>query len=181
LSRAKIVFESQKFRIERRSFERQGHEHVHDIVMHPGAAVVLPVLEDGATPANTRVLLIHNYRAAVGSELLEIPAGTLDPGESPEACAARELAEETGYRPGRLVPLVTFYSSPGIMDERLCAFLATELTPGAASPDEGEEIRLAPMMLVEALDAIHTGRIQDGKTILTLLYYERYVRGEARA
>ncbi len=148
---------------------------MHDIVVHPGAAVILPLLPDG------RVLLIQNYRIALGRELLELPAGTLDPSETAEACAARELTEETGYRAGRLEPLVTFYSSPGIMTERLVSFLARDLTASATNLDEGEEIRLAPQSLAEALDGIRTGRIQDGKTILTLLYYDRFVNRSAGA
>lgn len=170
MSTGPIVFESKKFRVQRRAFERDGSRHVFDIVVHPGAAVILPLLDDG------RVLLIHNYRVAVDAELLELPAGTLDPPESPEACAARELAEETGYRAGRLRPLVSFYSTPGIMTERMHVFLATELTPGSTAHEAGEHIRPMPMTQADAMEAIRTGHITDGKTILALLYYDRFVR-----
>jgi ADP-ribose pyrophosphatase len=165
-----IVFESKKFRVQRREFARDGARHVFDIVVHPGAAVILPVLDDG------RLLLIHNYRVAVGAELLELPAGTLDPPESPEACALRELAEETGYRAGRLEPLVSFYSTPGILTERMHIFLATELVPGPTAHEAGEHIRPRPMMHAEAIEAIRAGRITDGKTIVALLFYDRFVR-----
>ncbi len=173
MSAGETVFKSKRFHVERRAHERDGQTHVHDIVVHPGAAVILPLLPDG------RVLLIHNYRVALGRELLELPAGTLDADETAEHCAARELAEETGYRAGRLTPLMTFYSSPGIMTERLSAFLATELIAGTAAPDAGEEIRLAPQTLAEALEGIRSGRVQDAKTVLTLLYYDRFVREHA--
>lgn len=168
------VFEGYRFRVERRRFRVGERSHVHDIVVHPGAAVILPLLPDG------QVVLIHNYRVAAGGELLELPAGTLDPGEAPEVCAARELAEETGYRAGRLVPLVTFYSTPGILTERMHAYLATELTPGPTAHESGEHIRVRPMPRAAALDAVRTGRIVDAKTILTLLYYDRF-GGDARS
>ncbi len=165
------LFDSRRFRVERWPFERDGVEHIHDIVVHPGAAVILPLLP------RERVVLIHNYRPAAGGELLELPAGTLDPGESPLECARRELAEETGYRAERIVPLVTFYSSPGILTECMHAFLADSLTPGPTAHEAGEIIRVEVFDLATALEAIHDGRITDGKTALTLLYYDRFVRG----
>lgn len=166
-----VVFESRKFRVVRRQVRvADGALHAYDIVTHPGAAVVLPVLPDG------RILLIHNYRVAVGGELLELPAGTLDPPEEPIACAQRELAEETGYQAGRLDPLVCFYSTPGICDECLHAFVATDLRPGRARREPGEQIRLAPQPLATALEMIAGGQIRDAKTIVTLLYYDRFGR-----
>lgn len=167
-----IVFQSRKFRVQRREFDAGGTHHVFDIILHAGAAVILPVLDDG------RVVLIHNYRVAVGEELLELPAGTLDDAEPPETCAARELAEETGYRAGRLEPLVSFFSTPGILTERMHTFVATELRPGPTARETGEQIDVRPMELDEALAAVRSGRITDGKTILALLYYDRFVRGE---
>jgi len=130
------------------------------------------VLDDG------RIVLIHNYRVAAAAELLEVPAGTLDPGEAPAACAARELTEETGYRAATLTPLLAFYSSPGMMTERMHLFLATGLTPGPTAHEAGEQIRVITLPLSEALAAIPAGRIVDGKTIVALLYYDRFTRGE---
>ncbi len=167
-----IMFAGKKFDVLRRAVELGGTRHVFDIVRHPGAAAILPVLDDG------RLVLIRNYRVAVDEELLEVPAGTLDEGEAPEACAARELAEETGYRAGRLTPLVVCYSSPGILNEQMHTFVATDLTPGPIAHESGEQIRVTTMTLRDALDAVRAGRINDGKTILTLLYYDRFVRGE---
>jgi ADP-ribose pyrophosphatase len=172
---SQTAFVGRRFRVERREHEICGTQHTFEVVVHSGAAVILPVLDDG------RLVFIHNYRVSVQQELLEIPAGTLDPGEDPAVCAARELAEETGYRAQRIVPLVSFYSSPGILSERMHVFLATELTPGPTAHDAGEEIRPAVLALPEALDAIQQGRIVDGKTILTILYYDRYVRGKGGA
>lgn len=166
-----IVFRSTKFNVERCAFEARGTAHVWDIIRHPGAAAILPVLADG------RLVLIRNRRIAVDQNLLEVPAGTLDDGEPPEQCAARELAEETGYRAGKLRRLLTCFSSPGILDERMYGFLATDLTPGPTARESGEEIEVVLMPPAEALDAIRTGTITDGKTIVTLLYYDRFVGG----
>ncbi len=171
-----IVFEGRRFRVERRAYAVRGTPHHYDIIVHPGAAVILPVLDDG------RLVLIRNYRVAVGEELIELPAGTLEPGEAPATCVVRELAEETGYRAGQVTPLVSFYSSPGILTERMHTFVATQLTPGPMELDAGDEIEVTTLTLAEALSAVRAGRITDGKTILALLYYERFAceRGRAR-
>ena len=171
LAANEVVYNGRRIRVERQAVPgTDGGERWYDLVVHPGAAVVLPVLADG------RVLLIRNYRFAVAQTLLELPAGTLDDGEPALECARRELAEETGYRAGKLEPLVSFYSSPGFCDERLEAFLATELVLGETAREVGERIENTPMEYEEALTAIGDGRIMDGKTIAALLYYDRYVR-----
>lgn len=167
-----IVFEGKKFRVEQHDVPgRDGKARRYDLVVHPGAAVVLPILGDG------QVVLIKNYRFAVGQDLLELPAGTIDRPEPPVECARRELAEETGYQAGKLEELVSFYSTPGFCTEHLHAFVATGLVSGARSLEPGERIRNTPMRYEEALRAIGDGRIADGKTIVTLLYYDAYVHG----
>jgi ADP-ribose pyrophosphatase len=166
-----LAYQAKKFRVERLDVPAaDGSVHTYDIVTHGGAAVVLPLLDDG------RVVLIHNHRPAVDAELLELPAGTLDGDEPPIECARRELAEETGYRARRVEPLVSFYSTPGICNERVHAFLATDLTPGQTEHEPTERIRVTPMEYAEAIRAIGDGRIVDAKTIVTLLYYDRFIR-----
>jgi ADP-ribose pyrophosphatase len=166
-----VVFQGAKFQIEQHEMRGpDGENRLYDLVVHPGAAAVLPILDDG------RVLLISNYRFAVGRELLELPAGTIDPPEPLEECARRELAEETGFRAGKLEPLLSFYSTPGICSEHMHVFLATELKSGETALDPGERIENTPMLYEEAIAAIGDGRITDGKTIAALLYYDRYVR-----
>lgn len=173
MTTGKTVYKGRKFHVDRCEITIGGAPHVFDIVVTTGAAVILPVLDDG------RIVLIHNYRVAVGCELLELPAGTIDNDEEPAACAARELAEETGYRAGRLTPLVEFYSTPGILTERMHVFLATELAGGATAHEPGEQIRVVTLSHEEALAEIRAGRIVDAKTIAALLFYERFGGGDA--
>jgi ADP-ribose pyrophosphatase len=166
-----IILQARIFAVRRHHFPLpDGTVRAHEIIEHPGAAAILPILPDG------RALLIAHHRPAVNQELLELPAGTLDPDETPLECARRELAEETGYRAATLEPLVSFYSTPGICNERLPVFVATTLTPGPTNLGPSEFIRPVPMTIADALDAIHTGRIADGKTIIGLLYYDRFNR-----
>ncbi|MGE0480755.1 MAG: NUDIX hydrolase [Phycisphaerae bacterium] len=174
---AHVVYESKKFRIERQT-RRAGPDAppvTHDVIVHPGAAVILPLLADG------RVVLIRNERLAAGGELLELPAGTLEPPETPAACAARELAEETGYRAERWEPLLAFFSAPGFCSEYLHVFLATELTAGAQQLRADERIRTCLLAYDEALNAIRERQIRDAKTIAALLYYDRFARTRGNA
>jgi ADP-ribose pyrophosphatase len=145
-----------------------------DVCAHPGAVVVLGLLNEGG---RERVLLIRNRRYAIGQVLLELPAGTLEKGEDPMNCAGREMLEETGYLPGRLKPLGSFFSSPGILTEKMYAFAAYDLERRQQALEEGEEIELVPAGLDEAIDMIGTGEIQDGKSIAALLMFERFHRG----
>lgn len=173
MSAPNIVFRGRKFVVEQRPVKtRDGETHQHDFIAHPGAAVVLPVLDDG------RIVLIRCHRPAVNSSLLELPAGTIDhvdgQPEPPENCAARELAEETGYRAGNITHIVSFYSSPGICTEQLHAFVAEGLTPGETNLEPTEEIENVPMTFGEALAKIASHDITDGKTIVTLLYYSQF-------
>ena len=164
------VYEGAKFRVERHDVPaRDGELRGYDLIVHPGAAVVLPILDDG------RIVVIRNHRFAVGQDLLELPAGTIDPPESPIECARRELTEETGYRTEKLERLLSFYSTPGICNECLHAFVATELVAGETALDPGERIEIAPMEYDQALEAIGDGTITDAKTIVALLYYDRYI------
>jgi ADP-ribose pyrophosphatase len=159
-----------KFEVQR--YTRRADGRSVDVVVHPGGVVILPVIADG------RIALIRNVRLSVGEELLELPAGTLEPGEDVTVCAARELEEETGYRAGRIAPLTWFYTTPGFCDERLYAYIATELTPGSMNLDPTEDIHLAETSLPDALEAIRAGRIIDCKTIAVLLHYHVFVLGE---
>ncbi len=134
-----------------------------DIVRHPGAAAIVPFLDDN------RVLMLRQYRFATGGEILEIPAGKLDPGEEPEACAARELLEETGYRAGRLEKLGAIWTSPGFTNEVIHLYSAFELESGEQQLEPDEIIELVPMALAEALDRVRQSAVFDAKSAVALL------------
>jgi ADP-ribose pyrophosphatase len=161
-----VLVAGKRFRVVRREVERRdGGTERREMIVHPGCVVLLPVLDDG------RVLLILNHRFTVGRTLWELPAGTLDPGESPEQCAARELEEETGYRAGRLTPLLQFYTAPGISDERAHVFLAEGLTRGEQHLDDTEKIEVHALPVDEVKRMVSERKLEDAKSIASLLYW----------
>jgi ADP-ribose pyrophosphatase len=175
-----VIYNGKKVRVEVHHFEdpddvtKRAHR---EVCVHPGAVVVLALLNDVADRGREKVLLIRNRRHAVGRTLVELPAGTLEKNEDPINCAGRELLEETGYLAGRLKSIGSFYSSPGILTETMYAYAAYDLEPQLQALEEGEEIELMPVPLDEAIDMIRTGDIQDAKTIAALLMFERFHRG----
>ncbi len=142
-----------------------------EVIRHPGSVVIVPLVDED------RVCLIENYRVAVGRKLIELPAGTLEPGEDPRECAQRELIEETGYRAARMEFLHAFYAAPGILDENMRLFVAHGLTLGASAREAGEQIENLIVDWSQALNMIYDGQIQDAKTIIGLLYYDGIRRG----
>ena len=169
-----VLYDGAKVRLEVHHLrdEETGRRFKREVVVHPGAVLILPMLDEET------VLLIRNYRYAVGRTLLELPAGTLEKGELPIDCAGRELQEETGYLAGRLVPLGNFYTSPGVLSEQMFAFTATELEKTKQALEEGEEIEVVPTPFADALRMIREGQIVDGKTVAALLWHEKW--GESR-
>jgi ADP-ribose pyrophosphatase len=143
------------------------------IVRHPGASAVVPFLSDpnGDDPT---VLLIRQYRHAANGFLLEVPAGRLDAGETPEQCARRELLEETGCTAAQVHHLTTVFTTPGFSDERIHLFMATTLRQGEARREIDEFIEPVPMQLADALGKIETGEIVDAKTVVALLFAAGY-------
>ena len=142
-----------------------GRTATFEVIRHPGGAAVLPVLADG------RIVLIRQYRPALGAMLWEIPAGRLEPGESPEACVRRELAEEAGYTAGQLTSLGGLWSAAGFCDEYVALFAASELMPVPLAPEPDEIIEPVAMLLDEALQLLFQGEIRDAKTQLALLRF----------
>ncbi len=142
-----------------------GRCYTREVVRHRGAVVIVPILNDG------RICMIRNYRVAVDQQLLELPAGTLEVGEPPIETARRELIEETGYTARQMTPLLEFYMSPGILDERMFAFVAHGLTEGSPAREDGEQIENY-LVTTEELDRLLAdGRIQDSKSLSAILYY----------
>ena len=144
---------------------RDGLTVCRDIVLHPGAVAILPIVDD------EHICLVRNVRRTVGETLLEIPAGTLEPGEAPAYAAARELAEETGYRAGRWSKLAEFIPSPGILTEKIHLFVAQDLTPGAMNLENDEDLKPECVTLHEAMEWVLNGTIRDGKTLVALLLW----------
>jgi 8-oxo-dGTP pyrophosphatase MutT (NUDIX family) len=140
-----------------------GQEYEIDFVRHPGAAAVVAVDDAG------RVCLVRQYRHGIADFLWEIPAGKLDKGEAPEVCAVRELAEETGVTARRWTPLGLYVPAPGIFTEVIHLYLAGDLDVGTPKPDADEELELDWLPLVEAIERVLKGELNDGKTALALV------------
>jgi ADP-ribose pyrophosphatase len=140
-----------------------------EMVRHPGASAVVPLL-DPPDSRNPRVLLIRQFRHAANGYIWEIPAGRLDGGETPEQCARRELAEETGMEAERLEPLISIFTTPGFTDERIHLFLAHGLTEGPHRREADEFLEVHPTAWSDVMDLIARGSLQDGKTLAALLY-----------
>lgn len=134
-----------------------------DIVEHAGAVAIVPVDADG------RILFVSQYRHAIGKELLEVPAGTLDENEQPEACALREIREETGFATRNLIKLGEFHLAPGYSTEYMYVYLATELHAAPLQGDEDEFITLVPIPVEKAFEMALSGELVDGKTLAALL------------
>ena len=147
-----------------------------EVVLHPGAVIILPVADDG------RIVLIRNMRHTVNQELFELPAGTLEPKpdgtpDDPLNRARLELTEETGYTATSITPFGWFYTSPGILTEKMYAFLATGLTPGPQHLEDTEQIKVELFSPAQILSLIHENQVTDAKTIATLLKYLMGQRG----
>lgn len=143
-----------------------------EIVRHPGASAVVPLKADGT------VVLIRQFRHAAGGFIYEIPAGTLKDGESPEACAARELEEEIGYRAAEFEHLTSIFPAPGYTDEVIHIYTGSSLTKSVQSLDHDEVLEIVDMPLEQAVGEIMSGRIRDSKTIIGLQIVYMRNKGE---
>jgi ADP-ribose pyrophosphatase len=145
-----------------------GRESTREIIEHDACIAVI------AVDIDDNVLLVRQYRRAVDKELLEIPAGGIDTGESAEEAVIREMQEETGFLPGKLEHLVGFYSTPGFCSEYLYLYLATDLEPGRLYAEDTAGIELVKVPVSEVSDLVLSGKIEDAKTIAGLLFYLEY-------
>lgn len=161
-----------KFTVERRTgVSPKGQSFTREVVVHPGAVVILPLLEGG------RLVMVRNFRHSIQRELLELPAGTSEPDEDPIETASRELIEETGYRAGTLSPLACFYTSPGITNELMHAFTATDLTRVGQRLDPGEELVPEICDLARARRMLASSGFEDAKTLAVLGIYFAALKG----
>lgn len=152
--------------------EPGGVTSTRDVIRHNGSVIVLAV-DRSVNPADPTILIERQYRHAAGQFLRELPAGRIEPGEAPLAAAKRELIEETGFRAKKWSRLVKYYASPGFLGETMQVFLAEDIWPGVAEPEADEKITLQQIPLSEVLELIESGKIVDGKTILSVLLYAR--------
>lgn len=145
-----------------------------DVVVHPGAVAIIPMEPEGT------VVMVRQYRPAIGREMLELPAGTIKPPEAADACARRELAEEAGLAAARWTRLFSFYPTPGFCTEKLDVFLAEDLSPAHGELDEDEviEVERVPLRLAHAL--VRSGDICDSKSVAGLLFLLDYLREQGR-
>lgn len=151
--------------------EPNGHRNTKDVIRHNGSVVILAV-DETVNPADPDVILERQYRHAVGQYLIELPAGTRDPGEAPLAAAKREMIEETGYRAKRWTMLVRYFASPGFLAEWMQIYLARDLSAGEAHPELDEQIEIIRMPLSKAMSLVRDGKIHDGKTLIALSLYD---------
>lgn len=147
-----------------------------EMVRHPGASAVVPLLSARESP-DPQVLLLRQYRYAAGGPIWEVPAGVLEPGESPEACARRELLEETGARAERMDHLTTIFTTPGFTDEKIHLFVATEISTGEPRPMSDEFLEVEARPLSKVLEMIRDQEIVDAKSIVALLYLAGFKLG----
>lgn len=165
------LHEGKFFSLKCDTLQIEGHPpHMWYVILHPGAAAVLPITESGD------LVLIKQWRRAIGKIIYEIVAGTLEENESPLSCAERETQEEAGYRPETLIPLGGFYSAPGFCTEYIHLFLAENLSEKPLPKDLHEAIDVVEMSLDNALDLIETGEIVDAKTICAIFRYQQYLQ-----
>ncbi len=168
LTDSEVVFDGRLFdlRLDRLRMPG-GHTFRREMVYHPGAVCMIPVDRDG------RLLLVEQYRHGARTRLLEIPAGTLEPGENPAETAARELREEVGMRAGQVESLGGFWIAPSYATEYIHLFLCTGLTPDPLPGDDDEDIEVVRLTRDEAVAAVDGGRIIDAKAIAGILRWER--------
>jgi ADP-ribose pyrophosphatase len=171
------LYKGKVFRLDRDTVRfPDGKEAELDIIRHPGASAIVPLMSDpeGDDP---QLLLLRQYRYAAGGYIYEVPAGRLDGDESPAACAVRELKEETGCTAAKMEPLFTMFTTPGFTDEKIHVFMATGLTHGESAREADEFADVIVMGLAEALELIRTGEIMDAKTALSILYVAGFRTG----
>jgi ADP-ribose pyrophosphatase len=141
---------------------RNGGTATREVVEHRGAAAIVPILQERS------IVLIRQYRYAIATDLLEVPAGTIEPGEEPEHCAMRELEEETGYRSRQIQKIMEFYPVPGYGTEKIHVYLAMNLVKSEMRTEEDEQINLEILSLDNAIEKVRSGRIRDAKSICAL-------------
>ncbi len=174
---SKVVYQCSLFRVTRdRLVEPGGRQNEREVIRHNGSVVIL-ALDNAKNKQDPWIVMERQYRHAAGHFLWELPAGKIDEGEEPLVAAQRELIEETGYRAKKWRWLVEYFASPGFLGEAMKVFVAEGLEAGDAEPEDDEEIELRLVKMSEVLRMIEKGAIMDGKTMTSVLLYDRMRRG----
>ena len=170
LLRSETLLKGRAFTIRRDWLKTpDGRETKYDIIEHGGSAVIVPIDADG------NLLFVRQYRHAAGTDLLELPAGTLDEGEEPAVCAAREIREETGFAAGKLEKIGEFYLAPGYSTEFMVVYLATDLKHDPLEADADEFLSVEKIPVKQALEMAEKGEIPDAKSLAALLLAQMYL------
>ena len=170
---SKLAFQGKVFNVFTDTLvEPGGHRNSRDVIRHNGSVVMLAV-DERKNPADPDVILERQYRHAAGQFLLELPAGSREPGEAPLAAAKRELIEETGFRARRWTMLIRYFASPGFLGEWMQIYLARDLREGTSRPELDEQIEVLRVPLSQVMKMIAEGKIHDGKTLIGLSLYDQ--------
>ena len=167
-----LSYEGPLFKVYTDKILENGREMTRDVVRHNGSVVILAV-DDSKSKRDPLIVMERQYRHAAKEYLLEVPAGKMEEGEDALAGAKRELLEETGFRAARWRKLVRYFASPGFLGEWMQVFVAEGLTVGEAQPEYDEQLEIEMMPLSKLLAMIEDGRVHDGKTLISVMLYER--------
>lgn len=170
---SKVAYSGPLFRVMTDEIEEpSGKKLTRDVIRHNGSAVILAI-DSSKSRKDPLVLIERQFRHAAQQYLYEVPAGKMEEGEDHLEGAKRELLEETGYKAKKWTKLVRYFASPGFLGEWMQVFLAEDLTPGLAEPEEDESIELQFVPLSQLLKLIDEDKIRDGKTVISVMYYAR--------
>ncbi len=171
LIKSEVVLKARVFLLRRDWLKTpDGRETTYDIIEHHGSVAIVPIDADG------NMLFVRQYRHAAGRDVLELPAGTLEPNEDPQVCAAREIREETGFAAGRLEKIGEFYLAPGYSTEFMHVFLATELTYDPLEADADEFLSVEKIPIAEAIQRSERGEVPDAKSLAALWLVRKYLK-----
>lgn len=176
---SKLSYEGPLFRVYTDEIQEKGRHVMRDVVRHDGSVVILAI-DDAKSKRDPLIVMERQYRHAAKEYLLEVPAGKLEEGEDPLAGAKRELLEETGFRAARWRKLVRYFASPGFLGEWMQVFIAEGLTLGEAKPEYDEQLEIEVIPLSKLLAMMEEGKVHDGKTLISVMLYDRLRRKEKK-
>jgi ADP-ribose pyrophosphatase len=176
---SKLSYEGPLFNVYTDEILEKGRKVLRDVVRHNGSVVILAI-DDGKSKRDPLIVMERQYRHAAKEYLLEVPAGKLEEGEDPLAGAKRELLEETGFRATRWRKMVRYFASPGFLGEWMQVFIAEGLTVGEAQPEYDEQLEIEMIPLSKLMSMIEEGKVHDGKTLISVMLYDRLRQREKK-